>query len=309
MEVEILGSELRAARLQKELSLEEVEQELRIRAKFLRAIEAGDYSLLPSQVQARGFLRNYAVFLSLDPNMILARYEQAMGQLEEVEPSNNKHLPKPTPVVVAKPAETTYPDPSRTPNAEGVYAAEVNQPRRRRASFSSSLILVLVASLMLITAIALGGAQFVEALIAADSSANAGVDGFIDQILGDRPTVTPSATLDLRSTPTPETPVSSVQFADSVLVIFDVTQRTWIRITVDGAVSFEGIVVPGERLQYQGSETIKVRAGNGAGLDGIINGQALGPMGERGELIDITFTRDFPSPVSSQPSEEATPAP
>jgi cytoskeletal protein RodZ len=66
MEVEILGSELRAARLQKELSLDEVEQELRIRAKFLGAIEAGDYSLLPSQVQARGFLRNYAQFLGLD---------------------------------------------------------------------------------------------------------------------------------------------------------------------------------------------------------------------------------------------------
>ncbi|MBN1284793.1 MAG: DUF4115 domain-containing protein [Anaerolineae bacterium] len=306
MEVEILGSELRAARLQKELSLEEVEQELRIRAKFLRAIEVGDYSLLPSQVQARGFLRNYAVFLGLDSNVTLARYEQAMSQLDGDGP--NGHLPKPTPVVVAKPSETPYPG-ERAPNLEGVYATEVSQPRRRRAPFSSNLVLVLVASLMLMTAMALGGAQFVEALIAADRNADAGVDGFIDQILGDQPTVTPSATLAPQASPTPPgVEISAVQpSADSVLVIFNVTQRTWMRVTVDGAVSFEGIVAPGERVQYQGSETVNVRAGNGAGLDATINGQALGPIGERGELVDMTFTRDFPGPAFT--AEATPPAP
>jgi cytoskeletal protein RodZ len=298
MEVEVLGSELRAARLQKELSLEEVEQELRIRAKFLRAIEAGDYSLLPSQVQARGFLRNYATFLSLDPNIILARYEQAMGQLDGKGP--NGHLPEPTPVIVAKPVEPQY---VRTPQAEGVYNEPTAPVRRRRRIFSPGVAVFLFAALGLIVAMAWGGTQLVEALITADQSADKGVEDFIDKVLGDQPTVTPSATFVPQATPTAAVEVAYV--ADGVQTIFDVTQRTWVRVTVDDEAVFEGIVRPGDRLQYQGKDAIAVRAGNAAGLDSVVNGIVVGPLGARGELVDTTFTRGF----SNSPAPTATSAP
>ncbi len=291
MEVEILGSELRASRLQKELTLEEVEQELRIRAKFLRAIEAGDYSLLPSQVQARGFLRNYAIFLGQDAGTILARYEQAMGQLDRQ--GSNGHLPQPAPVVIAKPAETNYPgDDEQTHAAEGVYH-NATKPKRRSPVFSSSVFVVGVVAVIVIAAMALGGVRFVEALIAADRNIEGdGVESFIDSVLGGQPTVTPSATFVAVPTATPGgIEISAARMSDSVIVVFDVTRRTWVRVTVDGVVHFEGIVKPGERYQYQGSESINVRAGNGAGLDANVNGEAVGLLGGRGELIDVTLTR------------------
>ena len=57
-EAEVLGHQLRSAREARELSLDQVEQQTRIRAKYIEALEQGNHSALPSAVQARGFLRN-----------------------------------------------------------------------------------------------------------------------------------------------------------------------------------------------------------------------------------------------------------
>jgi hypothetical protein len=43
-------------------------------------------------------------------------------------------------------------------------------------------------------------------------------------------------------------------------------------------------------LQYQGQQLIVVLAGNGAGLDVTYNGQSIGPLGERGEVVERFFT-------------------
>ena len=61
-----LGRTLRQTREGRGLSLEQAEFETRIRAKFLVAMENGDLSNMPSRVQARGFLYNYAQYLGLD---------------------------------------------------------------------------------------------------------------------------------------------------------------------------------------------------------------------------------------------------
>lgn len=287
MEVEVLGNELHEARLRMELTLDEVEQELRIRAKFLAAIENGDYSLIPSQVQARGFLRNYAQFLGLDADAILARYEQAMGQLESFGYGGNGHLPRPTPVVVARPNEngtrTSPPNPAQP-------APDTGQTSRRGRSFSSSMLVFGMAAVFVFFVLALGGTRAIEWLIDTDKKAE-GVD-FIQTVLGDQPTVTPSPTLPPAAQPTEGVPIPESQTFNSVFVIFDVVQRTWVRIMVDGVMQFEGVATPGTRLQYQGSQSVAVRAGNAAGLDVVVNDRAVGPLGGRGEVVDLTITLD-----------------
>jgi hypothetical protein len=78
-ESQALGEILRQAREDIHLSLEEVERETRIRAKFLAALESGDLRALPSDAHAKGFLRNYAQFLGLDAQAMLRRYDTARG--------------------------------------------------------------------------------------------------------------------------------------------------------------------------------------------------------------------------------------
>ena len=61
-----VGQQLRRAREARSLTLEQVSQSTLIRVHYLRALEEGDFGILPSAVQARGFLRTYADLLHLD---------------------------------------------------------------------------------------------------------------------------------------------------------------------------------------------------------------------------------------------------
>lgn len=69
-----LGDELRAARAARGLSVSDVEADLRIKAYYIEAIENGDRAALPDKVYVDGFVRNYATYLQLDPEEILARF-------------------------------------------------------------------------------------------------------------------------------------------------------------------------------------------------------------------------------------------
>ena len=68
-----LGVILRDRRESAGIPLAEVEDATRIRQKYLAAIEADEWHLLPGEVVGRGFLRNYAYYLNLDPNQMIDR--------------------------------------------------------------------------------------------------------------------------------------------------------------------------------------------------------------------------------------------
>lgn len=71
-----VGSILREAREAKHLTFEQVETTTKIRAKFLAGIEEDDYSSLPSISYAKGFVKNYAEYLGLPTNTILAFFRR-----------------------------------------------------------------------------------------------------------------------------------------------------------------------------------------------------------------------------------------
>jgi transcriptional regulator with XRE-family HTH domain len=71
-----LGERLRAAREEKELSLEQVAAETRIPLNYLRALEDEAFDVFTSEVHARGFLRNYASYLERDPEEIADVFDQ-----------------------------------------------------------------------------------------------------------------------------------------------------------------------------------------------------------------------------------------
>lgn len=78
-----LGNELRQARLDQGLSLEEVAQATHIKMRYLEALERGDMEALPSYAQGRGFVRVYANFLNQDPDLYLSLLDQVDGDSQE----------------------------------------------------------------------------------------------------------------------------------------------------------------------------------------------------------------------------------
>ncbi|HEY6058248.1 MAG TPA: helix-turn-helix transcriptional regulator, partial [Candidatus Limnocylindrales bacterium] len=81
-----LPERLLAAREHKGVDLYRAERDTKIRARYLGALERGDYRELPGAVYTKGFLRNYALYLGLDPEDILAQWHRERGDAGPQEP-------------------------------------------------------------------------------------------------------------------------------------------------------------------------------------------------------------------------------
>ena len=65
------GALLGAAREASGLSIDAVAQQLKLAPRQVRALESGEFSHLPGRTFVRGFIRNYARLVSLDPEQVL----------------------------------------------------------------------------------------------------------------------------------------------------------------------------------------------------------------------------------------------
>ncbi|GGH59867.1 XRE family transcriptional regulator [Paenibacillus silvae] len=71
-----LGQQLREARLQKGMSLDDVQEMTKIRKRYLEAIEAGDYKVLPGSFYVRAFIKTYAETVGLNPDELLEGHKK-----------------------------------------------------------------------------------------------------------------------------------------------------------------------------------------------------------------------------------------
>jgi cytoskeletal protein RodZ len=78
-----LPERLLAARERKGVDLYRAERDTKIRARYLAALERGDYRELPGNVYTKGFLRNYALYLGLDPDDVLLQWRRERGDPKE----------------------------------------------------------------------------------------------------------------------------------------------------------------------------------------------------------------------------------
>src|SRR6476661_2683886 len=74
-----LPDRLVAARERKGVDLARAERDTKIRVRYLSALERGDYRDLPGAVYTKGFLRNYALYLGLDPDEVLLQWRRERG--------------------------------------------------------------------------------------------------------------------------------------------------------------------------------------------------------------------------------------
>ena len=126
---------LRDAREVRALSLAEVERDTKIRAKYIAAFEDNKLADLPGPVYARGFLRNYASYLGLDPQQVIDLFE------EERQPTRTK----------IKAARTGRPPEKRPDKLEKISIHPLSpEPIDTRVRYGSSYIAVSLLALPLI---------------------------------------------------------------------------------------------------------------------------------------------------------------
>lgn len=296
-ELAALGEQLREARLQREFTLQEVETALRIRARFIEGLEQGQPDPSLSEMQVRGFLRNYAIYLRLDPTEVLQAYEQAKlpkrrrlfgGVKRQTTPLN------PTPQ-----RTTTQPIPIVVPDDTNEVSNEENGRSLTRTLLMGGLALILIG--MIVVGLYIVFSAVTQTDDSNDTLANPSILEESPEIItspnGAINNFNPLPTL----TPTQGVVLPTIQpdfvGADALNINVTARQRSWLRITVDGVVQFQGVLRPGTGVQYSGQESIRLRTANAGGLEVTINNQPLGTLGSHSQEYDQTFTLDNQPPT------------
>jgi cytoskeleton protein RodZ len=311
------GQALRTQRETLGLSLSDVERHTRLRAFYLKALEAGDLDGLPSPVQGRGMLKNYASFLGMDADALLLQF--AEGLQARLAARQGPHILR--------------------RSGRDMQVAPMGSPPPRLITTDLLLAGVLVVFLVAfvawgvirISAMRAGQAPTATAPAIADVLAQVRTPTVAALAGGENPlteTVLPSpastgelqaapligGTQEASATPPPDFSSASVQ------LIINVHLRTWMRVTVDGKVEFDGRVLPGSAFQFAGDERAEILTGNGAGLEVNFNQTDLGTLGTFGEAVQRVFTvqgmqtptatiTHTPAPATITPTLTPTPRP
>lgn len=286
-----LGNRLRQQREARGLSLADAEAVTRIKSCYLEALEMEDWAALPGEVQARGFLRNYARYLGLDPVEVLALYDGGPSPI----------APAPSTIASNGGARAAPAPPTgKAPEDQAIFRPQ-GMGLEPSPSLPWGLLLILlvlalggVFGLRLWRSSSGGGGPVPEATAPSAPLAGAAV------ATETAPTALPTAPA---LTPTPTFAVRT----DLVEMALTAREHVWVQVFTDGRLAFEGILAPGTPQQWSGRQQVAVHTGNGAGVEATVNGQPQGPLGGRGEVVLRAWSPA--GPATPLPTTTPTPLP
>jgi cytoskeletal protein RodZ len=283
-----IGQQLRKRRELLSLTYDEIERHTRVRAVFLKSLEEGALEDLPSPVQTRGILANYAIFLDLDADKILLRFADGL-QARHREKRPNQHSRTRAPMTV----HTKLP-PLRTFIASDLI-------------FGGGMAIML----LLFAVWGIGRVMTVRS-----STIPRATSPSISDILAGTPL--PTLPQEVTLIPAQETLQASTPQVTDTLVLSTLPsdinvqidlisiENTFMRVVVDGKAQFEGRTIPGTDYTYQAKDQIEVLVGNAAGLKVTYNNKDLGLMGSFGEVIDRVYTAEGVVTPTGSPSPTST---
>lgn len=274
-----IGALLEKTRKERELSLDQVEQATKIRKRYLKGLEQGDYGTLPDAVYARGFLKTYANYLGLNG-------EELAEQLKILrKPRRERHL--------------NYSNFRKTGFDEALINPGGLAGTDRRGVSGATILTIIVS--VLVIAIVIGALYYVgrgsqtstpgekhPSGTPSQKSNSPGPDKASNSKSGSSSgnkskNADSASSTDAKSTKPQATP-------DSLRVAVRVKgSPAWCSIQSDGKVAYQQVAQPGFSQTFKARQKIVITTGNAGALAVEVNGQDIGSLGGAGEVV----TRDF----------------
>jgi cytoskeleton protein RodZ len=262
-----IGKDLRERRELLSLHFDEVERNTHVKAHYLDALERGALDDLPSTVQTRGMLSNYATFLDLDVDALLLRFADAL-QARHRERNPQKPARKAGQPIIA------------------------NMPPMR--SFIAGDMVFGVSMAILLVGFAIWGVSRVMA-VQGQREVKPTAPSISEVLLASpnpslftvTPTFLPVESFPGEATVTVEIPTQNANAQVQLNLV--AVERTYMRVVVDGEVAFEGRVVPGNAYPFEAENQVEVLVGSGAAIRIVYNGRDLGLMGTFGQVVNNIY--------------------
>ena len=290
-----IAEELSAARQARGLDLEEIQEQSGISLSVLQGLETDRFDVV-EPVFARLALKEYAEYLGLDPEPLLARFDQQQRQA---------FRPRQRPAVL------------------------LAQPKPQRSSRTPLIVIGLVVGVCCLLAVAyyfFGDKIAALPTPPAQPAAPTQTDTPVQTIspptesqpaaaLND--TLLVQSSIESEASDAPTTPDTSAIAATAqttaVPVVLELEARdsTWVQIRWDEAENFEGTIAPGQRRRFEARDHFIVLSTNPHGLRYWLDGELLGggQLGDPNQVLRFRATADGIRILGSnlQPLPEETP--
>jgi cytoskeleton protein RodZ len=288
-----IGHKLQSQRELMGVSLGDVERHTHIRMHYVRALEEGDISHLPSPVQGRGMLSNYASFLGLNTETILLRFADGLqASLYDRQAARNTSTSGPGDKESGR-------IPARPSQLKRLFSIDL---------FVGGFLIIFLLGFTIWGALRISKLHSgqepsptappvseillstpIEGLSSTPTLISSSVGTAASTALIDTPIIT--GTVQVNQNETPVAFESTPALANAPVQVYIVAQQqAWMRITVDGEIAFEGRVIPGSAYSFAGNERIDLLTGDGAGLQVYFNQQDLGLLGAFGEVVERIYS-------------------
>lgn len=287
MSLSELGAYLQRQREEQGLSYEDVESQTRIRARYLRAIEFGEWDELPPGVYTRGLVKTYARALGLSGGTVLRMYAKE------------------------RPTEARLPEPQL------MSRPLIRQPRFSFEIVLSAVVFIVAAGLFgWMVATQLWPAVQGLAQRGADAPA-AGTPAPAGTPAGETPVASAAGDVATRAAGAPtggarsaaaltaeaaggETPVAqptlsataTVSATRGIVVQIEAVEDAWLKVELDDAAepAYYNFLHKGDTpLRFEAARRVTVRTGNAGGTKVTLNGSDAGSLGDNGAVKELQW--------------------
>jgi cytoskeleton protein RodZ len=262
IEIPGCGRQLRRTREKLGLSIEDVSAELRLSGFQIQALEEDDWSQLPGETYARGYLRSYARLLGLDADQLLSGASTQEIELSRREPE------------IEVPAREGRDEPAE--EAEEAAAGQSTRPSWGRT----------LATVVVIGVLAVAYWQYRGGMESTETAGQAEEPGLVVDAPSDAGTASGEASagetdvfMDESADGGPPTPSSPDK------AVFEFRQRSWIDVRdAGGRRLLYRSFPPGRRVEVQGQPPFRVYLGNARGVQVEYMGDIVQPEIEAGRI-------------------------
>lgn len=276
---------LREVRERRGLSLADAERETKIRQKYLAALEDDNIAALPGPLYVRGFLRNYALYLGIDPDEALQMYgAQSTPTRAKIRAARGE-----------PPAGPKGKDPEKisiAPLSPEKIDTRVRYGTQYIAISLLAIPLIIVFYFIYSGAFGRKDTPLVPTTVAVVATVTPLPTSAFTPL---PPTIVITSTAGITTTQVPvgagtptgvgASPTTEAAPNDKVIVKVAAQQDVWMRVTVDGEKEYEGTIAKGATRTWTGTQTVRIRTGLASVVKLTVNSKDIGLMGDKDHNI------------------------
>lgn len=245
------GERLRETRESLGISLEEVEAETKIRKLYIEALEKENFSILPPQVYATGFVKRYAKMLKLDADALSSEFKQL-----------------------------AYPE------AEEEIPVQPEKKIQLDIDFSRFPVKNIILALVFLGLAIWAGSLFADYLgnhVEKQQPTPPKVENKQPGSTTQPNQVNQPSQSDQSNQGETEKLTMKIKVKPGL--------NCWTRVRVDGQNKLETTLAGGQEESFTADESIYIRLGNAGAVDIYINGKAVEPLGEINQVAEKEFKK------------------